>query len=161
QPFRVPISSSAFDMSLSPPRRLDDLVYDSARSLNSSLAGEVSERKRGQPMRPLRNGTESPSRTIGATTRSQHNGSIGRLRVEISQCAWGCGRMRGPEKSDTRRCGASPRTAAMKILVSDPVFVDDLVRFLHGRQCSAEQIGARAIDARPPESSQDAAYLRK
>jgi len=52
-------------------------------------------------------------------------------------------------------------TAAMKILVSDPVFVDDLVRFLHGRQCSAEQIGARAIDARPPESSQDAAYLRK
>ena len=49
----------------------------------------------------------------------------------------------------------------MKILVSDPVFVDDLVRFLHGRQCSAEQIGARAIDARPPESSQDAAYLRK
>jgi hypothetical protein len=48
----------------------------------------------------------------------------------------------------------------MKILVSDPLFVDDLVEFLRRCECSADRVGARAIEAMPPHSGQEFAYLR-
>lgn len=48
----------------------------------------------------------------------------------------------------------------MKILVSDPLFVDDLVAFLRRCECSVVILGSQAIDAMPPHSAQEFAYLR-
>jgi hypothetical protein len=48
----------------------------------------------------------------------------------------------------------------MRILLSDPGSVDDLVAFLRRCDCSADAVGARAIEAMPPRSTQSFAYLR-
>ena len=48
----------------------------------------------------------------------------------------------------------------MRILLSDPDFVDDLVAFLRRCDCSADRVGARAVEAVPPHTAQTFAYLR-
>jgi hypothetical protein len=48
----------------------------------------------------------------------------------------------------------------MKILLSDPGSVDDLVAFLRRCDCSVEVIGNRAVEAMPPHSAPSFAYLR-
>ena len=48
----------------------------------------------------------------------------------------------------------------MKILVSDPVLVDDLVAFLRRCDCSVHRVGSRAVEAVPPHSELEFAYLR-
>jgi hypothetical protein len=48
----------------------------------------------------------------------------------------------------------------MKILLSDPELVDDLVAFLRRCECSVDRIGSRLLDAVPPHEALDFAYLR-
>jgi hypothetical protein len=56
-----------------------------------------------------------------------------------------------------RRCGLS---AAMRILVSEPDRVDDLVAFLRRCDCAADRVGTRVLDAVPPHPSAGFEYLR-
>jgi hypothetical protein len=48
----------------------------------------------------------------------------------------------------------------MRIRVSDPALVDDLLAYLHAKQCAAEQMSADALDVSLPETDRlDAAAL--
>jgi hypothetical protein len=60
---------------------------------------------------------------------------------------------------DRRR--SRPRPAAMRIFVSDPAPIDDLVSYLRRCGCSAHVAGRDAVEAEPPERPRvDFAYLR-
>ena len=48
----------------------------------------------------------------------------------------------------------------MKILLSDPRLVDDLVAFLRRCGCSVDRVGGRAIEAQPQHEAPSFAYLR-
>jgi hypothetical protein len=48
----------------------------------------------------------------------------------------------------------------MKILLSDPQLVDDLVAFLRRCDCSVDRVGSRAVEAVPPHEAPSLAYLR-
>ena len=48
----------------------------------------------------------------------------------------------------------------MRILLSDPTYVDDLVAYLRRCECSADVIGRGVIEASPLHSNVEPAYLR-
>jgi hypothetical protein len=48
----------------------------------------------------------------------------------------------------------------MRIIVSDPASVDDLVAFLRRCGCSAEVVGRGVVDASPPRANVEQSYLR-
>jgi hypothetical protein len=48
----------------------------------------------------------------------------------------------------------------MRILVSDPASVDDLLAYLRRCGCSADVVGRGVIDASPPRANVDKSYLR-
>jgi hypothetical protein len=48
----------------------------------------------------------------------------------------------------------------MRILLSDPDSVDDLVAFLRRCDCSADPVGARGVEAVPPHAEENFGYLR-
>jgi hypothetical protein len=48
----------------------------------------------------------------------------------------------------------------MRILVSEPTQVDDLVAFLRRCECAVDRVGERSIEAVPPHSEVGFAYLR-
>jgi hypothetical protein len=48
----------------------------------------------------------------------------------------------------------------MRILVSDPTWVDDLVAYLRRCGCSAEVVGRGLVDASPPRADVEISYLR-
>ena len=48
----------------------------------------------------------------------------------------------------------------MRIIVSDPAWVDDLVAYLRRCGCSAEVVGRGAVDASPPRANVELSYLR-
>jgi hypothetical protein len=48
----------------------------------------------------------------------------------------------------------------MRILLSDPTYVDDLVAYLRRCECSVDVIGRGVIEASPLHSNVEPAYLR-
>jgi hypothetical protein len=48
----------------------------------------------------------------------------------------------------------------MRILVSEPMQVDDLVAFLRRCECAADRVGERYVEAVPSHSEAEFAYLR-
>jgi hypothetical protein len=60
----------------------------------------------------------------------------------------------------TRRGGKSASLRQMRILVSEPDLVDDLVAFLRRCECAADRVGSRVVDAVPPHPSVGFEYLR-
>jgi hypothetical protein len=48
----------------------------------------------------------------------------------------------------------------MRILLSDPAYVDDLLVYLRRCGCSADIVGRALIDASPQEADIDSSYLR-
>jgi hypothetical protein len=48
----------------------------------------------------------------------------------------------------------------MRILLSDPAYVDDLVAYLRRCGCSADVVGRGVVDATPPHAELEASYLR-
>ena len=48
----------------------------------------------------------------------------------------------------------------MRILLSDPAYVDDLVAYLRRCQCSADVVGRGLVEASPPRADVDESYLR-
>jgi hypothetical protein len=48
----------------------------------------------------------------------------------------------------------------MRILLSDPAYVDDIVAYLRRCGCSADVVGRGVVDATPPHANVDAGYLR-
>jgi hypothetical protein len=48
----------------------------------------------------------------------------------------------------------------MRILLSDPAYVDDLVAYLRRCQCSADVVGRGLVEASPPRADVDDSYLR-
>ena len=50
--------------------------------------------------------------------------------------------------------------ADMRILISDPAYVDDLVAYLRRCGCSTEVVGHAVIDASPPRANVESSYLR-
>ncbi len=48
----------------------------------------------------------------------------------------------------------------MKILLSDPGYVDDLVAYLRRCGCSADVVGRGVVDAVPPHTNLETSYLR-
>jgi len=62
---------------------------------------------------------------------------------------------------NVRRSGNSAsQSAAMKILLSDPELVDDLVAFLRRCECAVDRVGSRVVDAAPPHEAPSFAYQR-
>jgi hypothetical protein len=49
------------------------------------------------------------------------------------------------------RCGSFGARAAMKIRLSDPSLVDDLLAFLRAKQCVVESVSADTLDVELPE----------
>jgi hypothetical protein len=48
----------------------------------------------------------------------------------------------------------------MRILLSDPAFVDDLVAYLRRCECSADVVGRGVVEASPPHANVEPSYLR-
>ena len=48
----------------------------------------------------------------------------------------------------------------MKILLSDPAYVDDVVAYLRRCGCSADVVGRGVVDATPPHADVEPSYLR-
>jgi hypothetical protein len=48
----------------------------------------------------------------------------------------------------------------MKILLSDPAYVDDLLAYLRRCGCSADVVGRGVVDATPPHTDLELSYLR-
>lgn len=48
----------------------------------------------------------------------------------------------------------------MRILLSDPAYVDDLVAYLRRCGCSTDVVGHAVIDASPPHANVESSYLR-
>jgi hypothetical protein len=48
----------------------------------------------------------------------------------------------------------------MRIIVSDPTRLDDLVAYLRRCGCAADRVGWNAVEASPPRANVEAAYLR-
>jgi hypothetical protein len=48
----------------------------------------------------------------------------------------------------------------MRILLSDPAYVDDLVAYLRRCECSAEVVGRGFVEASPPRANVEPSYLR-
>jgi hypothetical protein len=48
----------------------------------------------------------------------------------------------------------------MRILVSEPAQVDDLIAFLRRCDCAADRVGTRVVEAQPPHTEVGFAYLR-
>jgi hypothetical protein len=48
----------------------------------------------------------------------------------------------------------------MRILLSDPAYVDDVVAYLRRCGCSADVVGRNVVDAVPPHAEVEPSYLR-
>jgi len=48
----------------------------------------------------------------------------------------------------------------MRILLSDPAYVDDLVAYLRRCGCDTDVVGHGVIDASPPHANVESSYLR-
>ena len=48
----------------------------------------------------------------------------------------------------------------MRILLSDPAYVDDVVAYLRRCGCSADVVGGNVVDAVPPHADVEPSYLR-
>jgi hypothetical protein len=48
----------------------------------------------------------------------------------------------------------------MRILLSDPAYVDDLIAYLRRCECSADVVGRGVVEASPPHANVEASYLR-
>ncbi len=48
----------------------------------------------------------------------------------------------------------------MRILLSDPAYVDDLVAYLRRCGCATDVVGHAVIDASPPHANVESSYLR-
>jgi hypothetical protein len=48
----------------------------------------------------------------------------------------------------------------MRILISDPAYVDDLVAYLQRCGCSTNIVGHAVVEASPPRANVESSYLR-